>query len=73
MVNLRCAKCGSDSGFLLATTDGKTLEVGGPLSTDRIRKTVGVTCTYCNNQWDHVPITVQDARVADPFQRRVMH
>jgi DNA-directed RNA polymerase subunit RPC12/RpoP len=73
MVNLRCAKCGSDAGFLIETADGRALDVKGNLSTDRIKRDVHVTCTYCNNHWDHVPISVRDARLEDPFRRRVMH
>ncbi|HET6399388.1 MAG TPA: hypothetical protein VFH47_07530 [Candidatus Thermoplasmatota archaeon] len=60
MVNLRCAKCGSDSGFLIETSDKKVLTVKGKLPTDRILKTVLCTCMYCNNHWDHVPITLTD-------------
>jgi DNA-directed RNA polymerase subunit RPC12/RpoP len=60
MVLLRCAKCGSDAGFLIETQDRKVLEVGGRLPIDRIKKTVLVTCTYCNNRWDHVPISLTD-------------
>ena len=60
MANLRCSKCGSDAGFLIETSDKKVLQVKGRLPTDRILKTVLCTCTYCNNTWDHVPITLMD-------------
>lgn len=60
MVLLRCSKCGSDAGFLIQTSDKKVLEVSGKLAVDRIKKTVLVTCTYCNNNWDHVPISLTD-------------
>lgn len=60
MTLLRCAKCGSDAGFLVETSSGKTLEVKGNLQTERIKKTVAVTCYYCNNRWDHVPITLHE-------------
>ncbi len=59
-MNLRCNKCGSDQGFLLETSAGKTVEVKGKLGTDRIKATVLVTCTYCNNRWDHVPVSLVD-------------
>lgn len=71
MVNLRCSKCGSCSGFLIETSDGRTLEVRGNLSQDRILKPVYVTCTYCNTQWNQVPIAL--AKPVDPFAKRVMH
>lgn len=67
---LRCAKCGSHSGFLIETQDRKTLEVKGSLGLDRIKKAVLVTCTYCNNRWDHVPITLKDSSVEDSMARR---
>ncbi|MEK6985543.1 MAG: hypothetical protein AABX89_04075 [Candidatus Thermoplasmatota archaeon] len=60
MVLLRCSKCGSDAGFLIQTSDKKVLEVSGKLAVDRIKKSVLVTCTYCNNNWDHVPISLTD-------------
>jgi len=69
MTNLRCSKCGSDSGFLITTKDRKVLTVRGTLSVDKILKTVMVTCTYCNNYWDHVPITLRqkdDVEVVQP-------
>ena len=56
MVNLRCSKCGSHSGFLIETSSGQTLEVKGTLGVERIKATVRVTCTYCNAVWDHVPM-----------------
>ena len=59
MTNLRCSKCGSDTRFLITTADKKVLEVRGHITTDKILKTVMVTCTYCNNTWDHVPITLR--------------
>ncbi len=58
MSTLRCSKCGSDSGFMLQTHGGKTLEVSRPLPLDRIRASVLVTCTYCNYKWDQVPIRI---------------
>jgi hypothetical protein len=66
---LRCAKCGSHSGFLVETQDRKTLEVKGSLSLDRIKKAVLVTCTYCNNRWDHVPMTLKDSSVEESMAR----
>ena len=66
---LRCAKCGSHSGFLIETQDRKTLEVKGSLGLDRIKKAVLVTCTYCNNRWDHVPMTLKDSSVEDSMAR----
>ncbi|HLF16771.1 MAG TPA: hypothetical protein VI796_05000 [Candidatus Thermoplasmatota archaeon] len=65
MVLLRCAKCGSDAGFLVQTADNKVLEVKGKLPTDRIKRTVLITCVYCNNRWDHVPITLRDKSLED--------
>ncbi len=70
---LRCAKCGSDAGFLIETQEGKTLEVRGQLSTERIRKSVLVTCEYCNTRWDHVPIAVHDTRLEERFEQRLSH
>lgn len=67
---LRCAKCGSHSGFLIETQDRKTLEVKGSLGLDRIKKAVLVTCTYCNNRWDHVPVMLKDNSVEEKFQAR---
>lgn len=67
---LRCAKCGSHSGFLVETQERKTLEVKGSLSLDRIKKAVLVTCTYCNNRWDHVPMTLKDSSIEDSMARR---
>ena len=69
-VLLRCSKCGSDSGFLVETSDRKTLQVPGRLPTDRIKKTVLVTCTYCNNRWDHVPVILTDTSVEEALERR---
>lgn len=60
MVLLRCSKCGSDAGFLIETSDKKTLVVKGKLPLERILKTVLVTCTYCNTRWDHVPISLKN-------------
>ncbi len=68
---LRCSKCGSDSGFIIQTQSGGTLEVPGKLSTDRIRKSVLVTCTYCNKSWDYVPLSVHDKRLDDLTQKTV--
>jgi hypothetical protein len=77
MVQLRCSKCGSDAGFLIQTSDKKVLEVPGKLSVDRIKKTVLVTCTYCNNNWDHVPISLTDKSVdqamSERAERRLTH
>ena len=74
---LRCAKCGSDSGFLIETQDRKTLDVKGRLPVDRIKKAVLVTCTYCNNRWDHAPImvldTAIDAAVRSRTERKILH
>ena len=67
---LRCSKCGSDAGFLIETQDRKTLEVKAKLPLDRIKKAVLVTCTYCNNRWDHVPMTLKDTSVEDAMARR---
>lgn len=69
MVLLRCAKCGSDAGFLIETQDRKTLNVQGRLPLDRIKKTVLVTCTYCNNRWDHAPIIFTDKSVEEAVNR----
>jgi len=77
MVLLRCSKCGSDAGFLIETGDRKTLEVKGKLPMERILKSVLVTCTYCNNRWDHVPVIVTDpsidAKVAARQDREIMN
>jgi hypothetical protein len=73
MVNLRCSRCGSSEGFLIETQDGKTVDIRGSLSTDRILKTVHVTCVYCNTHWDHVPIRLQTDVTLDPFRRKVVH
>ena len=70
MVNLRCGKCGSDAGFLIETQDRKTLPVKGKLPLDRIKKAVLVTCTYCNNRWDHAPVILRDSSVEDAMARR---
>ncbi|MEA3191294.1 MAG: hypothetical protein QOD77_1876 [Thermoplasmata archaeon] len=70
MVFLRCSKCGSDSGFLVETQDRKTLEVKGKLPMERILKSVLVTCTYCNNRWDHVPVALRDSSVEARIQAR---
>jgi len=67
---LRCSKCGSHSGFLIETQDRRTLDVKGSLPLDRIKKAVLVTCTYCNNRWDHVPITLKDSSVEDSMVAR---
>lgn len=67
---LRCSKCGSHAGFLIETQDRKTLDVKGSLQLDRIKKAVLVTCTYCNNRWDHVPISLKDSSVEDAMARR---
>jgi ssDNA-binding Zn-finger/Zn-ribbon topoisomerase 1 len=71
MVNLRCSKCGNSSGFLIETSDGRTLEVKATISQDRILKPVYVTCTYCNTQWNHAPLAL--ANPVDPFAKRVLH
>lgn len=74
---LRCSKCGSDAGFLIETQDRKVLDVKGRLPVDRIKKAVLVTCTYCNNRWDHAPITVVDANidaaVRSRTERKILH
>lgn len=70
---LRCSKCGSDRGFLVETADGRKLEVLGQLGTERIRKSVLVTCEYCNNRWDHVPVAIRDARLEERFEQRLSH
>ena len=70
-VLLRCSKCGSDSGFLIETQDRRTIQVPGRLPTDRIKKAVLVTCTYCNNRWDHAPITLTDRSVEEAMQQRI--
>ena len=70
MVLLRCAKCGSDAGFLIETSDRKTLEVKGKLPMERILKSVLVTCTYCNNRWDHAPVMLKDTSVEESMARR---
>lgn len=69
-VLLRCSKCGSDAGFLIETQDRRTLEVKAKLPLDRIKKAVLVTCTYCNNRWDHVPINLLDRSVEDAMAAR---
>jgi DNA-directed RNA polymerase subunit M/transcription elongation factor TFIIS len=69
-VLLRCSKCGSDSGFLIETQDRRTITVSGRLPTDRIKKTVLVTCTYCNNRWDHAPISLIDHSVEEALEKR---
>lgn len=69
-VLLRCSKCGSDSGFLIETQERKTLEVKAKLPLDRIKKAVLVTCTYCNNRWDHVPISLTDRSIDEAMMRR---
>ena len=73
MVLLRCAKCGSDAGFLIKTQDGKTLDVKGRLGTDRIKRTVQVTCTYCNNAWDHIPVLLMDKSIEEAVQKADKH
>lgn len=74
MVNLRCAKCGSDANFLIETQNGRTLEVKASLSTERIKATVRVTCTYCNTTWDHVPVRlVEDAPENRMGRRQLVH
>lgn len=70
MAFLRCSKCGSDTSFLIETQDRKVLEVKSPLSLERIRKSVLVTCMYCNNRWDHVPVTLKDSTIEEKFQAR---
>lgn len=70
MVLLRCAKCGSHEGFLIETSDRKILEVNGQLSMDRIKKSVLVTCTYCNNRWDHVPVILTEKNMEDVLQQK---
>lgn len=77
MLLLRCSKCGSDAGFLIETQDRKVLEVKGKLPVDRIKKAVLVTCVYCNNRWDHAPISVSDpsidASVRSRVERQIVH
>jgi DNA-directed RNA polymerase subunit RPC12/RpoP len=73
MVNLRCSKCGSHAGFLIETSNGKTLEVKGQLGVERIQATVRVTCTYCNAVWDHAPMKLVDNSVESRMGRHVMH
>lgn len=70
MAFLRCSKCGSDAGFLIELQDRKVLDVKAQLALDRIKKSVLVTCTYCNNRWDHVPVSLKDNSVEDKFQAR---
>jgi len=70
MAFLRCSKCGSDSGFLVETQDRKVLDVKARVALDRIKRSVLVTCTYCNNRWDHVPVTLKDNSVEERFQAR---
>ena len=70
MAFLRCSKCGSHSGFLIETQDRKVLEVKASLAMDRIKRSVLVTCMYCNNRWDHVPVSLKDNSVEDRFQAR---
>lgn len=67
---LRCSKCGSDAGFLIETQDRKTLPVKGKLPLDRIKKAVLVTCTYCNNRWDHAPVSLVDNSIEESMARR---
>lgn len=73
MVNLRCSKCGSDAGFLIETQDGRALEVPGELAQDRIKKTVRVTCTYCDYTWDHAPVHLVETSMDQAFGRHVVH
>ena len=70
MAFLRCSKCGSHAGFLIETQDRKVVEVKASLAMDRIKRSVLVTCMYCNNRWDHVPVTLKDNSVEDRFQAR---
>ncbi len=70
MVNLRCSKCGSDAGFLIETQAGKTMDVRGSLSTDRIKASVRVTCLYCNLTWDHAPVALGDEPRENRMGRR---
>lgn len=72
MVNLRCSKCGSQAGFMIETKS-KTLEIRGQLGVDRIQATVRVTCTYCNNLWDHVPMKLVDENVEARMGQHLMH
>lgn len=71
MVNLRCSKCGSHAGFLIETSNGKTLEIPGQIGVERIKATVRVTCTYCNNLWDHAPISLIDKELEERVGARV--
>ena len=73
MVNLRCSKCGSDSGFMIETRNGQTVEIKGSLGVERIQATVRVTCVYCNNLWDNAPIRLVDDSVERRMGRHVMH
>lgn len=70
MVNLRCAKCGSDAGFLIETQNGRTIEMKASLSTERIKASVRVTCTYCNTTWDHAPVAFHDESIENRMGRR---
>jgi predicted molibdopterin-dependent oxidoreductase YjgC len=69
MAFLRCSKCGSDAGFLIETQDRRILEVKR-LALDRVVKSVLVTCTYCNNRWDHVPVSLKDNSLEQRFQAK---
>jgi len=73
MLHLRCAKCGSDAGFLIDTKDGRLLEVKSRLPVDRIKATVHVTCTYCNSRWDQVPMTLVDKSLEERIGSRLTH
>ena len=73
MVDLRCSRCGSSEGFLIETQGGKTLDIKGSLSVDRILKTVHVNCTYCNTHWDNVPVKLKDNVVLDAMGRKLTH
>lgn len=66
MVCLRCSKCGSDAGFLIETKDKRVLDVKGRLPLDRVRNSVLVTCTYCNNRWDQVPVRLVVPEALEP-------
>jgi hypothetical protein len=70
MAFLRCSKCGSDAGFLIETQDRKVLEVKAKLPMERIVRSVLVTCMYCNNRWDHVPVILKDGSVERTLQAR---
>lgn len=42
------------------TQDKKTLKIAKPIDETRILKSVHITCLYCHNHWQHVPISLED-------------